>query len=321
MRINDKLNITRKKDNTNTFVIEVEGKTYNVKLDSAEGPQIEEIYNTCRQRSVDNRADYYETLVNNGVFPSINGLLSITEELNKTLTPEQKVAQGLQNIMNFFTEFQFEPNFRFINTLSRSLKGSKKKAKEYVSEYFELIDSPYCNDINEKIKSEEFNHILEDLKEISPTHNVNNRFKLYYGSQGTGKTTIAQKETENRCVVCNSSMLPADLMEDFVFADGKANFQKSMLWNCMENGKPLVMDEINLLPFDSLRFLQGILDGKKEFQYKGITVTINEGFKIIGTMNLTVNGMTYGLPEPLVDRCEEMKKFNLSAEDLLKAII
>ena len=42
---------------------------------------------------------------------------------------------------------------------------------------------------------------------------------------------------------------------------------------------------------------------------------------VIGTMNLSVNGMVYGLPEPLVDRCAEMKKFALSAEQLMNAII
>ena len=41
--------------------------------------------------------------------------------------------------------------------------------------------------------------------------------KIYYGSAGTGKTTKAQKETAGRCMICNNSMLPADLMEDFIF--------------------------------------------------------------------------------------------------------
>ena len=116
-------------------------------------------------------------------------------------------------------------------------------------------------------------------------------------------------------------MLPADLMEDFVFVDGKATFKPSMLWRCMEEGKPITLDEINLLPFDSLRFLQGVLDGKTEFQYKGNTVHINDGFMVIGTMNLSVNGMVYGLPEPLVDRCADMQKFKLTADQLMSAIM
>jgi MoxR-like ATPase len=108
-------------------------------------------------------------------------------------------------------------------------------------------------------------------------------------------------------------------MEDFVFVEGKPSFKPSALWECMEQGKSITLDEINLLPFDSLRFLQGILDGKKEFLYKGHTVTIADGFEIIGTMNLVVNGSVFNLPEPLVDRCAYIEKFELTAEDLYSA--
>ena len=114
-------------------------------------------------------------------------------------------------------------------------------------------------------------------------------------------------------------MIPADLLQDFDFSEGQPTFKRSALREAMEEGLPIVLDEINLLPFDSLRFLQGILDGKKSFIYKGQIVNIADGFKVIGTMNLQVNGMTYGLPEPLVDRCEEMRQFKLTAKDLLSA--
>lgn len=248
---------------------------------------------------------------------------AVENEAPKELTDEEKkkaTLEAVKKLMQFFTEFEFEPNFRFVNTLALSLKQSEKKAKDYITNYFELTDSPFKKEVVQKMKSAEFTNILKDMALTEPTKVINNRFKLYYGSQGTGKTTIGMKETDKRCIVCNSSMLPADLMEDFVFVEGKATFKPSSLWRCMTEGKPIVLDEINLLPFDSLRFLQGILDGKASFEYKGNTVEIKEGFKIIGTMNLTVNGMTYGLPEPLVDRCEETKKFKLTATDLINAI-
>ena len=89
---------------------------------------------------------------------------------------------------------------------------------------------------------------------------------------------------------------------------------------CMEKGLPLTLDEMNLLPFETVRFLQGILDGKKEFIFKGQKIQIKEGFTIIGTMNLVINGMAFGLPEPLVDRCSDIKKFTLKAEDLMAAL-
>ena len=163
---------------------------------------------------------------------------------------------------------------------------------------------------------------MKDFSTITSKTEINKRFKIYYGAQGTGKTTKALNETNNCCVVCHSAMLPTDLMEDFKFDDkGNPIFIPSPLYNAMENGTPITLDEINLLPFESLRFLQGILDGKTEFQYKDKTVHIADGFYIIGTMNLTVNGMTYGLPEPLVDRCSITKKFELTADTLLSAII
>ena len=241
-----------------------------------------------------------------------------TEE-EKQKKVKENILTGLKDISRFFSEFAFTPSFRFINSLGHSLKNSADEAKTYIANYFKLIDSPYTGEMMKKMESFEFKKALSDLSHAEMTHTVNNRFRIYYGSQGTGKTTQAMSETDNLCIVCNSSMLPADLMEDFTFDDGKAAFHPSALARCMEEGKAIVLDEINLLPFDSLRFLQGIFDGKTEFQYKGQTVHIREGFKVIGTMNLTVNGVTFGLPEPLVDRCEVIKEFVLLPEMLLGA--
>lgn len=237
-------------------------------------------------------------------------------------TSEEKLKDALEKLINFFKEFEFEPNFRFVNTLSYKAKEKNEDAVDFIKNYFALTDSSYKTEIANKVNSTEFKSILKALKEnANPKSHINNRLAIYYGSAGTGKTTLAMNESDNRCIVCNASMLPADLMEDFVFAEGKPTFQKSALWNCMESGLPIVLDEINLLPFDSLRFLQGILDGKKEFDYKGHKVTIADGFKVIGTMNLTIGGMVYGLPEPLIDRCADMKQFSLSADQLLGAVI
>ena len=232
-----------------------------------------------------------------------------------------KLEDTLAKLIDFFTEFEFEPNFRFVNTFAYMCNDSIKSARDYVTRYFELTDSPYTASLIEKMKSEEFKLIVEDLKAIVPSHKVNNRFKLYYGSQGTGKTTEAMKETGKNCMVCHSAMLPSDLMEDFKFEDGKATFVPSALQIAITEGKQIVLDEINLLPFESLRFLQSILDGKSEFTYKGVLIKIADGFKIIGTMNLSVNGSVYALPAPLVDRCEEIRKYNLTAKNLVGAIL
>ena len=219
----------------------------------------------------------------------------------------------MSKFIDFFVDFNFSPSIRFMNTLAQTYDP------EYVSNYFAIMNSPYLEDIQSKIKSPEFNKLLSDMKKIPVTKKINNRFDLYYGSQGTGKTTTALRESDGRCIICNGSMVPADLMEDFVFSDGKASFQWSEFARAMMNGYTITLDEINLLPFETLRFLQGLVDNKKSFVYKGKEVTIKEGFKIIGTMNLIVNGAVYNLPEPLVDRCSIIKEFTLSPEFLLNA--
>ena len=251
----------------------------------------------------------------------VNLLNNVANDLPKEITPAERLARGIKGLMNFFAEFEFEPNFRFVNTLSFKIAESKKMAEDFVLNYFSLMDSQYKTEISQKIKSREFKAILDDIGAYGvPKNRINNRFTVYFGSAGTGKTTLGMGEANNKCVVCNSAMLPVDLMEDFVFESGKPKFQKSALWESMENGEPLVLDEINLLPFESLRYLQGILDGKSEVDYKGNKILIKNGFKVIGTMNLAIGGMVYGLPEPLVDRCADIKEFKLTPSQLMKAI-
>lgn len=262
---------------------------------------------------------YKKLLINNPQDKSREDILDEFFKTNGNTSASSEntnpIKVGLEKLINFFTEFNFTPSFRFVNTFVRSTDKSK-----YVADYFALMGSPYADDIAAKVLSREFGVIVDKFNAATSTQTINKRFRIYYGAQGTGKTTQALKETNNSCIVCNSAMLPNDLLEDFTFDDGKATFHPSILVRCMEEGLPITMDEINLLPFESLRFLQGIFDGKTEFQYKGNTIHINDGFKVIGTMNLSVNGVVFGLPEPLVDRCETIKEYVLNAEMLMRAI-
>lgn len=236
-----------------------------------------------------------------------------------TTTDTEKVDKGvvraaINKLIAFFSEFNFSPSYRFINSLSISFDK-----KEYVKNYFLVQDHPYATEISEKIKSPEFGEIAGVLEKCSPNP-INTRFELFFGEPGTGKTTQAMK-IASKCVVCSSDMLPTDLMQNFVFNDGKADFDKSDLWVAMEEGSAIVLDEVNMLPFESLRFLQGITDGKETFNFKGHEIKIHPNFKIYATMNLNVNGQTIPLPAPLVDRSYEIREFKLSADDLLSAVI
>lgn len=234
-----------------------------------------------------------------------------TEQIDETPKVDKaKITNIISNLINFFSEFEFEPNFRFINSFAFACNKSTKSAIDYIKNYFALTDSPYIMSVIEKMKSIEFKEICHELHDIIPNKKINTRFKLYYGCAGTGKTTMALKESNGVCMVCHSALLPSDLMEDFKFENGQPTFIPSTLQKAMTQGTTIVLDEINLLPFESLRFLQTILDSKTQFEYKGKTIRIADGFKIIGTMNLHVNGSIYSLPEPLVDRVEELKNLN-----------
>lgn len=326
MTVNASASVTKK---GNDIFIYDGTKRWSMRIEPSEPlyPIIKEYYRrlACTEIGSCARHSTYDAMVTDSRLASIFGSAE-EENTEEAVKPEKSateyLTEAISKTINFFKEFEFEPNFRFINTLSFKTQKSKTEAVSYINNYFSLIDNTYKNEIASKCKSKEFNEILDLFRDYAnPSNHINQRFAVYYGSAGTGKTTLAMKESDNRCIVCNASMLPSDLMEDFVFSNGQPTFQKSNLWNCMESGLPIVFDEINLLPFDSLRFLQGILDGKKEFDYKGHKVTIADGFKIIGTMNLSIGGMIFGLPEPLIDRCADIQKFSLTAEQLLGAVI
>jgi hypothetical protein len=322
MKLSEKMSIT-KRTADGAFYGEKNGTSYVIEHTHPEYTEYESLYNLMRETKYADRTQVFEELVNNNRYPNIfNTISSAAPAPQPKKSPVEILTNGLKHMMSFFTEFSFTPSLRFVNTFAYMACKDRKSACDYVYNYFALMDSSYTNEIRQKMQSAEFNQIIDDIAQYGvPKEHINTRLKIYYGSAGTGKTTLAQEEADNRCIVCNSSMLPSDLMEDFIFKDGQPDFNPSLLWECMEEGRKVVLDEINLLPFDSLRFLQGIVDGKTEFYYKNRPVHIAEGFQIIGTMNLSLGGMTYGLPEPLVDRCAETREFVLTADQLAKAIM
>lgn len=229
--------------------------------------------------------------------------------------------QLTSKFIDFFKEFDIVPSIRFLNTLK--LRLSKKgivESKKYIRNYFTLSDNPFRNELSDKIDSIEFDYLLSELGKIETTHRINKRLVLLFGAPGTGKTTRAQKSTGDNVIVCHSALLPCDLMEDFNFKSGDPCFETSRFQQAMVNGEKILLDEINLLPYESLRFLQTLLDNKPSIVYKGKTIPIKEGFTVYGTMNLFVNGSMYSLPEPLVDRAYDIKEFSMTPELLSKAL-
>lgn len=301
----DKLEIV--KHSNGSFSVEREGKYRTMPFTVSHLPLIYE----QAKKDISSIETFIDTLVSTGTAPT-----------SASISNDDRLRTTLSHLIDFMSEFQFSPSYRFVNTLTHKAVETDglAKAKEYVANYFKLTDSPFAKEVEKKLASREFEIIIKTLHDYaSPSKNINSRLRIYYGAQGTGKTTLASSEVEYT-IVCNSSMQPCDLIEDFTFDDGKATFHPSALVRCMEQGKPVMLDEINLLPYDCLRFLQTITDGKGEFEWKGNTIHIADGFTIIGTMNLTVNGVTFGLPEPLIDRCSDMREFTLTADALLGAI-
>lgn len=303
MRITDNINVVRKNNGTYAFF-------KNNAISSAEDigltpDVVEDFYTTALKMSYADREEYFAKVVE-----ECHGRFGASPA--QTTTANDNTI--FSDFLNFFNDFNFTPSFRFLNTLVNL------KNETYIGNYFALMNSPYVEEVRAKVTSVEFQELEKKLFNMAPTKKINNRFSIYFGTQGTGKTTCALEETNNCCVICNSSMSPAEIMEDFVFDEGKPTFQWSEFARAMMEGRPITLDEINLLPFETLRFLQGLLDNKPSFMYKGREVRIKDGFRIIGTMNLVVNGCTFGLPEPLVDRCSEIREFKMMPNFLAGAI-
>ena len=254
------------------------------------------------------------------VRPSMEGAprpSTSSEEVKEEIIDKNFKEKVCDRLIKFFKDFTFIPAIRFVNTLAN--QANVNAAQNYISCYMNLCDHPDKNEINDKIKSDEFKYILMDLLKCKTDKKVNNRLEIYYGPAGTGKTTAAiNKYPDAAVTVCSEMMDSTDLMKVFSFNDENGNpvFKPSTLQLDMIEGRPHILDEINLLPMSTLRYLQGILDGKKEIEFEGKKIEIKDGFKIIGTMNLIVNGQVFSLPEPIVDRAAELNCSEINNKNL-----
>lgn len=211
----------------------------------------------------------------------------------------------------FFSEFQFTPQARFLNSIAAYSKPGD--AAEYIRNSFALVNSPFAADVAAKLESAEARDLLRRTVAVPVSRRINNRLSIWYGEAGSGKTTTAGLENpEAEKVACNASMTPDELFRGFYFEDGKPAFRPCALRSAMENGKTVILDEINLLSLECLRALQTVTDGKDAVNINGERIEIRDGFRVVGTMNLTVGDQTFPLPPPLVDRAGDLRKFELS---------
>lgn len=230
------------------------------------------------------------------------------------------MEESIAAYVDFCKDLEFDPSIRNINCFTYACNKSLRYAQEYFVNRLKIVGGEW-ELASDKVKSDEFKEIATRFAHFRMSGNViNERLKVYFGIPGGGKTTLALKEANNNCILCNSSMLPSDLIEDFKLKDGKGNLIPSPLRHAIEHGEKIVLDEIGTLTLDCLRMLQGLTDNKEYFKYKDELIRVNNGFQIIGTMNLFVNGTAYPLTEALGDRIcwDGLKEFELTPKKLIE---
>ena len=156
-------------------------------------------------------------------------------EQKKIVNPAMTAT--IEKIMNFFSEFSLSVSARFLNTLARCENANK--AIEYTQNYADLINIGDSNAIREKAKSAEYRMLCSEIIDYHVEKKVNNRFVVFYGDAGTGKTTTAiEQYPDAQIVACNASILPDELMRTFDFNDANGNpvFRPSALRLAMEAG-------------------------------------------------------------------------------------
>jgi midasin (ATPase involved in ribosome maturation) len=134
--------------------------------------------------------------------------------------------------------------------------------------------------------------------------------EIFYGPAGTGKTSraIAENPTATR-IVASATQDPSELFTRNVVNDhGGVDVVLTELGQAMVDGKPIIIDEVNLYQQCVMTRLQGATDGGKFLTDNGVNLTIKDGFKIVGTMNLETNLGKATLPDPLVSRAAKVEK-------------
>lgn len=320
MKINDKFYIAGTHDGDIVTNL-LSGKKCTVKMSDASYEMLSNVLKIVRKRSLSTSNK------NKQLAPIYKSYFSDEDADARfmTLDPSEIVyadhdtlKRFADDLLAFFSEFKVNISIRFVDTFIRS-----KDKLAYTRSYFQLSDSPWFNEISDKIKSTEFAALIDRANAIylRPEKQINKHLKVYYGPAGTGKTTKACAEAQY-CIPCSSDMDCKELLKDFTFDDdGKPAFKKSVFRLAIENGYTVVLDEINLLNTQVRQFLQSLTDGKEYVDFEGTKIKIHPEFMAIGTMNLIVNGMTFALSEPLVDRCSEIKCYDLTGDNIAKALL
>lgn len=225
----------------------------------------------------------------------------------------------INNFKNFFKEYGVTTSLRMYNTLGHvAREKGVKAAQEHTRCYFDVCDSSDKESIAEKVRSVEYVEILKGLSLINPTNIINQRLTIWYSAPGTGKTTKAERICDYK-INCNAAMTPDEMFVKVRFNkdNGAPVYLPAVFVKAMTEGKKVLLDEANCLPFTSLKALQSVTDNSCSFCLDNTDEVINikDGFHVYITMNLyDETGITMPLPSPIVDRACEILEFEPNPE-------
>lgn len=241
---------------------------------------------------------------------------------NTTTQPQQQASQTQNNntntsvdnnklakqIITFCKDFVFNPDNRCLNTLKYV-----KDPSDYLVSFMELTNYPTetLEDAKSKFRSYEWKELMKSLNSVIPskTGRINQRLIIKYGSAGTGKTTDAIRQYPNAVkIVASASADPDDLFTRF--DPSTKTYVLTELGNAMQNGQPIIVDELNLFNQVILQRLQGCLDNTETVVDRNIKIDIKDGFLLIATMNLETNLGKTPLPNPLVSRAMSIENYD-----------
>lgn len=249
--------------------------------------------------------------------PKVNGPVFVPPTAMTLSIPsggDPVVAEAASKLSAFLSEFKMTAQNRMINTMSGM---DRAEQTAYLVCFAELTANEYAGDLKAKCESAEFDAVSSIIAGLEKDVWANRRLEILYGPAGSGKTTAAMMENPGAKVkVCHEELSADELFRGFDFQDGKPVFVGSEVEEAMRLGLPVVLDEINLLPRQTLRAMQAVTDGKPEVSVNNHVIKIADGFRIVGTMNLNIDGQIAPIPGPLVDRCYRLRYVEATPEQI-----
>lgn len=176
---------------------------------------------------------------------------------------------------------------------------NKKELENVFLSYIKLLGAPASIQENFKaqFKNQEFNTIYEDLQKLQAWTKeenfnlkyINERFLIYAGGAGTGKTYKATHENPKAdVIIATADFSPSELLTKI--NPVKMCYELTALGKAMQEGKIIIIDEFNDYNRATINALKTILDAsvvRVHDSNSNLDIDIKEGFKIIATMNYT----------------------------------